>query len=311
MEDFGSYLKSERELRGVPLEEISTTTKIPIRFLLALENNQFDDLPGEVFTKGYIRSFAKVIGANEGEMLSAYDEVMKKSLPNKQSESALSDKEISKDKSFILGLVFTVVFLAAMGWGVNILIKKSNENKSQSKPVMLESDHEEVRDVPSKILPATTIEVENELVAPEETKKDITTPSNDIPQQPIQSVESLPAIEDNTAITSKTTSNKTIDISKNENSSTDSVAESDMPLKLTIKVKDDVWFHMVVDESREEDFILPNGTMKSFYGKDNFRLTAGNRDAIDLKLNNKALALPDGDENKVMREFIINSRLIE
>ena len=69
MEDFGSYLKSERELRGVPLEEVSTNTKIHVRFLKALENNQFDDLPGEVFVKGYIRSFAKVIGFDEDEML--------------------------------------------------------------------------------------------------------------------------------------------------------------------------------------------------------------------------------------------------
>ena len=65
IEDFGSYLKSERELRGVPLDEISTTTKINIRFLMALENNQFDDLPGEVFIKGYIRSISKVIGSDE------------------------------------------------------------------------------------------------------------------------------------------------------------------------------------------------------------------------------------------------------
>ena len=74
IEDFGSYLKSERELRGVPLEEISTATKIHIRFLQALENNQFDELPGEVFTKGYIRSFAKVIGFDENE----YKEVWSK-----------------------------------------------------------------------------------------------------------------------------------------------------------------------------------------------------------------------------------------
>ena len=77
-EDFGSYLKSERELRGVPLEEISTSTKIPIRFLQAMEENQFDNLPGQVFIKGYIRSFAKVIGSDENEMLSAYNEAMKK-----------------------------------------------------------------------------------------------------------------------------------------------------------------------------------------------------------------------------------------
>ena len=42
IEDFGSYLKSERELRGVPLDEVSATTRINIRFLMALENNQLD-----------------------------------------------------------------------------------------------------------------------------------------------------------------------------------------------------------------------------------------------------------------------------
>ena len=86
-EDFGAYLKSERELRGVPLEEVSANTKIHIRFLQALENNQFDKLPGEVFTKGYIRSFAKVIGFDEHEMLSVYDETISKPSPNIKNKS--------------------------------------------------------------------------------------------------------------------------------------------------------------------------------------------------------------------------------
>ena len=44
-EDFGSYLKSERELRGVTLDELYSKTKIPVRHLQALENNQFEKLP--------------------------------------------------------------------------------------------------------------------------------------------------------------------------------------------------------------------------------------------------------------------------
>ena len=79
VENFGSYLKQERELRGVPLEEISSTTKIHIRFLQALEDNRFDELPGEVFIKGYIRSYAKTIGSDVEEMLRAYDESVVKS----------------------------------------------------------------------------------------------------------------------------------------------------------------------------------------------------------------------------------------
>ena len=49
VEDFGSYLKAERELRGVTLEELHAKTKIPIHFLQALEKNKFDELPEQVF----------------------------------------------------------------------------------------------------------------------------------------------------------------------------------------------------------------------------------------------------------------------
>ena len=74
VENFGCYLKHERELRGVSLEEISGDTKIPLRFLKALEENSFDELPGEIFIKGYIRSYANIIGSDFGEMLNIYKE---------------------------------------------------------------------------------------------------------------------------------------------------------------------------------------------------------------------------------------------
>ena len=84
-----------------------------------------------------------------------------------------------------------------------------------------------------------------------------------------------------------------------------------MPLKLTIKVKDNVWFNITIDGSRQEDFILSKGLAKSFYGKDNFLITVGNRKFVDMKLNDKILNLPDGDVNNVIREFLISSQLLE
>ena len=77
IEDFGSYLKSERELRGVTLDELHSKTKIPVRYLEALEKNQFDELPEEVFIRGYIRSVSNVIGAQEDEILSTYMDMHK------------------------------------------------------------------------------------------------------------------------------------------------------------------------------------------------------------------------------------------
>ena len=122
IEDFGSYLKSERELRGVPLEEVSATTKIPMRFLQALETNQFENLPGEVFIKGYIRSFAQVIGCDENEMLSAYDEIVKASIVKVKDKIIPIENRTPINKNLIFWVVLTILFLAGVASGINILI---------------------------------------------------------------------------------------------------------------------------------------------------------------------------------------------
>ena len=62
VEDFGKYLRSEREMRGIPLEEIAESTKIQKQFLEALEKNYFEALPGEVFVRSFLQSYAKCAG---------------------------------------------------------------------------------------------------------------------------------------------------------------------------------------------------------------------------------------------------------
>ena len=70
---FGERLKRERELREVTLDEVSTATRIAPRFLQALENEQWEQLPGGVFGRGFVRSIARYLGLNEEDLLSEYD----------------------------------------------------------------------------------------------------------------------------------------------------------------------------------------------------------------------------------------------
>jgi len=72
MASFGEELKRERELRDISLKEISEATKISIRFLEALEQNDFDILPGGIFNRGFIRAYARFIGIDGEEMVNAY-----------------------------------------------------------------------------------------------------------------------------------------------------------------------------------------------------------------------------------------------
>ena len=69
---FGGDVRRERELREVSLQEISEATKISMKFLHAIEENQFDLLPGGVFNVGFIRAYAKHIGVDDDEMVNNY-----------------------------------------------------------------------------------------------------------------------------------------------------------------------------------------------------------------------------------------------
>jgi cytoskeletal protein RodZ len=72
MASFGETLKRERELREISLRDIADATKINIRYLEALEQNRFEILPGGLFNKGFIRAYARFIGANGEALVDGY-----------------------------------------------------------------------------------------------------------------------------------------------------------------------------------------------------------------------------------------------
>lgn len=72
MESLGQYLRQERQLRQISLEEISLTTRIPRMTLEQMERGEFESLPGEVFARGFLKSYAKSVGIPVEEVLSRY-----------------------------------------------------------------------------------------------------------------------------------------------------------------------------------------------------------------------------------------------
>jgi cytoskeletal protein RodZ len=71
--NFGERLKRERELREVSFNEITAGTRIGPRFLEALENEQWEKLPGGVFNRGFVRAIAHFLGLDEENLLAEYD----------------------------------------------------------------------------------------------------------------------------------------------------------------------------------------------------------------------------------------------
>jgi len=72
MPTLGEELRQKREQRGVTLAEISEATRIGTRFLKAIETDSFSILPGGIFTRSFIRAYAKYVGMNEDEAIALY-----------------------------------------------------------------------------------------------------------------------------------------------------------------------------------------------------------------------------------------------
>ena len=70
--DFGARLREARELKGVTLNEIASATKISISVLEALEQNEISRLPGGIFSRGFIRSYANAVGLDQEKTVREY-----------------------------------------------------------------------------------------------------------------------------------------------------------------------------------------------------------------------------------------------
>ena len=325
VEDFGSYLKSERELRGVTLEELHSKTKIPYRYLQALENNQFDELPGEVFIRGYLRSISHVIGAQEDEVLSTYMDI-KKTAPSigTENSSTLNQKHSTLDPKFIFVLILTVLFLSGITWGISILVHKFNKDSIESTPTLSKQKQNNTKEDPVNNLSAGNAKTNDTSTALTTSKLASTTSAIDskvsieslpniLSTKPTDDLKNLSAAVNNEDPDEELNQSVLVDIAGKENISGASVPpkETNIPLTLTIRAKGDVWFNIMVDDSPVDSFVLTEGSEKVFYGEKQYLLNAGNKNLIDLTLNGSAINFPKANKEDIVTNFTINAQLVE
>lgn len=72
MQHIGRKLKEARERQGISLVTVTERTKVSLRYLQAIESGAFHVIPGEVYLKGFIRSYARVVGLDGDELLRAH-----------------------------------------------------------------------------------------------------------------------------------------------------------------------------------------------------------------------------------------------
>ncbi|WP_241033603.1 helix-turn-helix domain-containing protein [Brachyspira hampsonii] len=102
METIGQILKNAREKKGLTIEELEATTHIVARFIKALENEEFDVLPGEIYVKGFIKNLSDKLSLDADMVLERYN-LQKNGIKSEQDllKGNKSIKNIKKIKSLL------------------------------------------------------------------------------------------------------------------------------------------------------------------------------------------------------------------
>ena len=72
MTSVGEHLRKLREDKRMSLAEVSRATRVPIASVERIEADRFDELPGEVFVRGFLRAYAKALDVPADDVLARY-----------------------------------------------------------------------------------------------------------------------------------------------------------------------------------------------------------------------------------------------
>jgi cytoskeleton protein RodZ len=252
---FGEHLKREREMRGVSLEEIAAATRISTRFLEALEKEQWDELPGGVFNRGFIRSVSKYLGLDEDDMVAEYAiETQQASQPQlalpTKSRAAAEWPRKSRVPAVALAL-FVLGILITAGWYIGSAYGPAIWQRIRHEPVA------------SAAAPATTA------------------PSS-IPSLPAPQI-SGGMSQDASAVPAPST------LDPASAQTLPAIPASPALLELKIQAGKPARVQVFADGQSIFDAVVEIGATKSFQARDNFQVTSSDASAVLLELNGQSM----------------------
>ena len=136
----GEKLRLEREAHGIALRDISDQTRISMRYLEAIESDDYRRLPGGIFNRSFIRAYAKFIGFDENEAIEEYMRTLREhgestdDVSSKQRSMVYTEDGGGHSRSPLVTLLLAVIILAVLSlcvWAGLYFYQRSLAPKTQ------------------------------------------------------------------------------------------------------------------------------------------------------------------------------------
>ena len=126
----GMVLRELREKKGYTQQRVANETNISLQYIMALEDDMFDEFPGEPYLLGFLKTYAEYLGVSQANILSVYENYKLAEAPIPMHE--LMSKEHFKIPGWVWGLFISLALAGAMAWlTIPFVQKKYHERQKK------------------------------------------------------------------------------------------------------------------------------------------------------------------------------------
>jgi cytoskeleton protein RodZ len=294
---FGERLRREREMRDISLDDIAATTKIGTRLLRALEDEEFDLLPGGIFNKGYVRAYAKHVGIDEEQAVADYLQAAHEAAPashvtadqdasNRFERSGYEEASAGRRSTLpVVPLLIALVLIAGIAGGWRVYRDRQLERQQRDASAVT---HDTAPQDSAPSAPATSPST------PE--RSSLTQASENRNDQPPTT---LPG-QNTTSPQGPTTPASLAPGAENAASSGGANA-----FELTIRPKDSAWVSIKSDGKFVVRGIIRPPDVKTIRASNQVVFWTGNAGAVEVSFNGKSVPVTGGENEE--RVLVFNS----
>ena len=264
----GELFKRGRERLGLSVEQVVEITRLRKHFVEALENEEWDNLPAGVFVRGFIKSYAQIVGLDEKRALSLYEK-------SSHAES-LAPKPLVKPSKARIG---PILFLATLMVGIAVLILwilYPFSINSPPQPVTVPSSE------PRRVPPIALNDLESKSGKTEaEVGPEMAPEAPEVTPAEVSQKAQTPELNSSAVEAKEQPTSKAFEANEQEPGE----VPDQTRLVLTGHVKERTWIRICVDDQEPKEYIFQPGSRPQWKGVRGFNILIGNAAGIEFDLN--------------------------
>ncbi|TAL10464.1 MAG: helix-turn-helix domain-containing protein [Nitrospirae bacterium] len=267
-ESLGECFQKAREAKGLTLEEAAARTRILPQYLKAVEDNNYAKLPDEVFAKGFVRSYARILGLDEATIIRQFDESGGEFYAKRNERESLKQKleEEERRKKVNRNIVVGMVSAALL---ILFVLMGRDRDRSEQK------------------------------LAPQEP-----VPVASLPAPPPEPPRAEPAAPPGDLFPRSGSGQSEVERNFSGVLPLEGVIPDDKKkLVLDVEALERCWVKVQADHTPGQEVMLNPGERNRWKAQERLTLTLGNAGGVRVSLNGK-LQGPFGGRGKVVREIV-------